>query len=706
MQKDRDGAAMNEQKPADLPKPDAAIRCVAGPEQVTGTLNVGDRAPALQVGRWLKGGPLKGFEPGVIHVVEFWASWCGPCRQVMPELSRLQAEYPEVVFLSVAIWEESAEAPAEFLEQLGPAVSHRVAVDAARAGEAGDEIENTGAMAHAWMRAAGEAGVPTAFVVDRSGLVAWIGHPMELGVILPKVISGSLVVNSRRRLAEKTLERLTMDPTLAVDAGLFEELFQEPAPDLQAARLDWLIPPPPGAEPKAVNTAAPKPGGMFGRLLGRSAAPVAARAESAPAAPGLNRFGAPAAGRTVAYCLMSSVAADGFETNWDVLDLPKLNTLPQVYQAVEFVGLVQSPMKLEEIYDQAYRDQLAAWGAELGWRLAFDVQGHGEESEDAEPAPGVSDQWKERFHLTELPAAALVGATGRVLWVGSPQHLGQALERLGKNQLTAEWATTEFLFWQRLLASAQANERLAGVQDGRQMMGLQGQASPLALIEELPALETWEATVRSLNEQLPWRAGRWRVFQFRLEAAKARFDRGAGLSGKALVDRFEQLTAEYAEQCERSESVHDWRSLIREAGEILGLNARPLEPLDMPTLLAAEGHPLTDALLRSVELFERKVVDERTEELFEPSPLAFVSFKLNRFDEAVAAQAKMLARFDQWQTSFRATMDSDELPEEVSDSADDFIALMTTMMLGEEAGPYRENLVKLLELYRRHAAEA
>ena len=698
---------MSEQKPADFPKPISGIQCAAGPEVDTGTLNVGDPAPALQVGQWLRGTPVKGMEPGVIHVVEFWASWCGPCQQVMPELSRMQADFPEVVFVSVAVWEETPQAPAEFLEQMGSAVSHRVAVDAARTAVGGDEIEQTGAMAQAWMRAAGESGVPTAFVVDRSGLVAWIGHPMELDEILPKVISGSLVVNTRRRLAEKTLERLVADPTLAVDAAQFEELFQEPAPDLLSARLDWLVTPAvSGSGPKAAEAAQPKSGGMFGRLLGRSAAAAPVKAESVAAAPGLNKSGPPAAGRPVAYCLMTVVDGDGFNTSWEVLDLPKLNTLPQVFKAVEFVGLVQSPAKLEEIYDEAYRDQLAGWGAELGWRMAFEVEEHELVEGELERSPGLSAEWHSRFHLDKLPAAVLVGATGRVLWVGSPMHLGTALEKLGKNQLTLEWATTEFLFWQRLLASAQANERLAGVQDGRHMMGMQGETSPLALIEELPALETWEATVRSLNEQLPWRAERWRVFQFRLEAAKARFDRSAGLSGKALVDRFERISAEYAEDCDRSVVVHDWRSLIQEASEILGLNARPLEALDMPALLAAEGHPLTTALLKSVELYQRKVVDENTEDLFQPSPLAFVNFKLNRFEEAVAAQEQMLANFDKWLAQFKAQMESDEMPAEMAESGDEFINLMTTMMLGEDPGAYRENLVKLLDIYKRHMAES
>jgi len=37
-----------------------------------------------------------------------------------------------------------------------------------------------GAMATNWMGAAGQNGIPTAFVVDRHGKIAWIGHPMAL----------------------------------------------------------------------------------------------------------------------------------------------------------------------------------------------------------------------------------------------------------------------------------------------------------------------------------------------------------------------------------------------------------------------------------------------------------------------------------------------------------------------------------------------
>ena len=57
------------------------------------TLSVGDPAPKLAVKEFVKGEPLKDLEKGKTYVVEFWATWCGPCRTSIPHLTELQKKH-------------------------------------------------------------------------------------------------------------------------------------------------------------------------------------------------------------------------------------------------------------------------------------------------------------------------------------------------------------------------------------------------------------------------------------------------------------------------------------------------------------------------------------------------------------------------------------------------------------------------------------
>jgi thiol-disulfide isomerase/thioredoxin len=166
------------------------------------TLKVGTPAPPLQVAKWIKGGPVDKLETGKVYVVEFWATWCGPCRVSIPHLTSLASKMEgKATIIGVSVWErvtdetERLEKVSKFVTDMGDKMKYAVAADHAE-----------GFMAKNWMQAAGENGIPAAFIVDKQGQVAWIGHPMAgLDKALAEVVAGTFnakVAASERETAQ------------------------------------------------------------------------------------------------------------------------------------------------------------------------------------------------------------------------------------------------------------------------------------------------------------------------------------------------------------------------------------------------------------------------------------------------------------------------------------------------------------------------
>jgi cytochrome c biogenesis protein CcmG/thiol:disulfide interchange protein DsbE len=67
-------------------------------------------------------------------VLNFWASWCIPCREEMPVLARASHEYGSVRFVGVGIWDAESDAKS-FLSQTGVTypsgadIGGRIAID-------------------------------------------------------------------------------------------------------------------------------------------------------------------------------------------------------------------------------------------------------------------------------------------------------------------------------------------------------------------------------------------------------------------------------------------------------------------------------------------------------------------------------------------------------------------------------------------------
>lgn len=151
------------------------------------TLGVGDSAPKLEIKEFVKGDAVKEFEKGKTYVVEFWATWCGPCRVSIPHLTELQKKYKDIKFIGVSVWEQDPEKVKPFVKEMGDKMEYSVAIDDVPKNGDG----NDGKMAKNWMTAAEQDGIPSAFVVNGEGKILWIGHPMELDKVLDKVAAGT-----------------------------------------------------------------------------------------------------------------------------------------------------------------------------------------------------------------------------------------------------------------------------------------------------------------------------------------------------------------------------------------------------------------------------------------------------------------------------------------------------------------------------------
>lgn len=136
-----------------------------------GSLQNNGKAKELSVSKWVKGGPVDVTDGKNVYVLEFWATWCPPCRQSIPHLTAMQKKYKDQGVVFIGISDEKAEVVEPFVAEQGAQMDYVVAIDRNRA-----TYEN-------YMSAHGQQGIPCAFLIDKEGQIAWIGHPMFLDIL-------------------------------------------------------------------------------------------------------------------------------------------------------------------------------------------------------------------------------------------------------------------------------------------------------------------------------------------------------------------------------------------------------------------------------------------------------------------------------------------------------------------------------------------
>lgn len=158
-------------------------------------LCVGDPAPALRTGEWIRGEPVAGFSRDKAYLIEFWNSYPGVDALQIRHINALAAKFRDkgLVVIGQNVHQRNEFDAKSFVEKMGDAMNYRVALDAK------SSIDADGEMVKNWLQASGEAdpsrgrpGIPCVFLVGKDGRIAWIGHPSCVtDTMIEQVLAGT-----------------------------------------------------------------------------------------------------------------------------------------------------------------------------------------------------------------------------------------------------------------------------------------------------------------------------------------------------------------------------------------------------------------------------------------------------------------------------------------------------------------------------------
>lgn len=136
------------------------------PTDVQIGIRIGQRAPDFKLPSLDNEDVSLSDHLGSVVILDFWASWCGPCKLTMPGLEQLaQSMAPDVVLLGVSLDRKKVDA-SDYLS-----ANNYDAIIA---------LYGSYTLAYNLFQAYGNGGIPKTFVIDREGIIRYVGHPASL----------------------------------------------------------------------------------------------------------------------------------------------------------------------------------------------------------------------------------------------------------------------------------------------------------------------------------------------------------------------------------------------------------------------------------------------------------------------------------------------------------------------------------------------
>jgi thiol-disulfide isomerase/thioredoxin len=159
---------------------------------------VNKKAPKFEVEKWLSVAPDC---KGKFVLIDFWATWCGPCRKAIPELNAFHKKFGD----KLVVIGLSDEPEAKVKAMTNPKIEYFSAIDTQKRMKS----------------AVGVRGIPHVLILDPQGVVRWEGFPFLDGYelsekviqdILAKPTQAQTAENPEKDIRPRTLSEALADP--------------------------------------------------------------------------------------------------------------------------------------------------------------------------------------------------------------------------------------------------------------------------------------------------------------------------------------------------------------------------------------------------------------------------------------------------------------------------------------------------------------
>jgi thiol-disulfide isomerase/thioredoxin len=119
---------------------------------------LGQKAPEFVVEKWLTAEPNT---QGKFVLIDFWATWCPPCRKAIPELNAFQKKFAGKLVV-IGVSDETEDTVRKLAD---PRIEYASAIDPKARMKKTLEV----------------SGIPHCILIDPQGIVRWEGFPFLAG---------------------------------------------------------------------------------------------------------------------------------------------------------------------------------------------------------------------------------------------------------------------------------------------------------------------------------------------------------------------------------------------------------------------------------------------------------------------------------------------------------------------------------------------